>query len=61
MILATIKVKREGGKGFRIINASDFKPSLHQLWTEEQAGQASQPLADAQIVPAAQPKKGKRK
>jgi len=60
VILETIKVKREGGKGFRIINASDFRPSLHQRY-EEQAGQASQPVADAQIVPPISQKKGKRK
>ena len=61
MILATIKVKREGGKGFRIINASDYSPSLHERY-EEQAGQASQQnTADAQIAPPISQKKGKRK
>ena len=61
MILETIKVKRDNGKGFRIINASDFKPSLHQRY-EEQAGQASQQnTADAQIAPPISQKKGRRK
>lgn len=31
MILPTVKVLREGGRGVRIINASDFDPARHTL------------------------------
>lgn len=31
MIVPTVKVLREGGRGVRIINASDFDPARHTL------------------------------
>jgi hypothetical protein len=38
VILPTVKVKREGGKGYRLINQADFDPARHEL-----ADQALQP------------------
>ena len=31
MIVPTVKVKRDGPKGYRLINASDFNPDIHEL------------------------------
>lgn len=55
-----IRVKRDGPRGWHWIDASQFQRGVHELY-EEQAGQASQPQVDAQTVPAALQKKGKRK
>ncbi len=34
MIVPTVKVMREGGRGVRIINASDFDPVRHTIMAE---------------------------
>lgn len=31
-MIPTIKVKRDGPKGYRLINASDFDPAKHELF-----------------------------
>jgi hypothetical protein len=35
--LPTVKVKRDGPRGWRIINASNFDPAVHQHWDEGEA------------------------
>lgn len=37
-ILETVRVKREGGFGYRIINASSYDPEVHELVTDEDLG-----------------------
>lgn len=58
--MSLVKVKRDGPRGWHLIDASRFDPAVHELY-DEQAGQASQPVADAQTAPADQPKRRKRK
>ena len=55
MILPTVKVLRDGGRGVRIINASDYNPALHTLADDRADQPATQP------APVAPVKKGKRK
>lgn len=61
MIVPTVKVLRDGGKGVRIINASDYDPSRHTLADQDQPAPQSQapsfPSADA--VPAEPRKRGR--
>lgn len=59
--MTLLKVKRDGPRGWHLIDAGRFDPLRHELWQEpqEQAGQASQSLTDAQIVPADLPKRKK--
>lgn len=35
--LPTIKVKRDGPRGWRIINKSAFDPKVHEAWSESEA------------------------
>lgn len=33
--MQTIKIKRDGGRGFRVINARDFDPDVHAKFTDK--------------------------
>lgn len=50
MIVPTVKVKRDGPKGYRIINKSDFDPAKHELFDSKaektSTGAADKPLDD---------------
>lgn len=35
--LPTVKVKRDGPRGWRIMNREDFDPKVHELWDEDEA------------------------
>jgi hypothetical protein len=49
--IPTIKVKRDGPRGFRIINLSDFNPAVHVALDEAPAPVApSAPAAAAPVV-----------
>lgn len=43
MQLDTVKVKREGGRGFRIINKSAFDPKKHELIEDAAAAKGGDP------------------
>lgn len=57
MILPTVKVLRDGGKGFRLINEADFDPARHTLAEPNQpAPLVSAPLP-ADAAASAEPRK----
>lgn len=35
MMIPTVRVRRDGPRGWHIINADTFNPALHQLWSED--------------------------
>lgn len=37
-VIPTLKVKRDGPKGYRIINASAFDPKVHELYEPAEGG-----------------------
>jgi hypothetical protein len=37
MIMETIKVKRDGPKGYRLINRADFDPAIHVAFDAPEA------------------------
>ena len=49
MLLPTVKIKRDGPRGFRIINESDFDASKHVLFD---APAKADPKSDAESVEA---------
>ena len=63
MILPTVKVLREGGRGVRIINASDYDPARHALADQDQPAPqtAAAPLPDAGAASAEPRKRRARK
>lgn len=47
MNIETVKVKRDGPKGYHIINKSDFRPGVHEVYDAEKAA-AEKAAADAE-------------
>lgn len=47
-MIPTVKVKRDGPKGYRIINQSDFDPKKHELFEEPKA--ADEPIENLKAV-----------
>lgn len=57
--IETVKVKREGPKGYHIINKSSFDPAVHELYEE-----STEPVNDAdaeEIEESTEPVKRGRK
>lgn len=41
--LPVVRVRRDGGRGYRLINERDFDPAVHELYVEDGAMVESQP------------------
>ena len=66
-MIPTIKVKREGGRGYHIINKSEYDPKVHVIVTDDPLdhdgdGKKGGSLpADETVVEVVKPKRRRRK
>ena len=49
MQVETVKVNRDGPKGYHIINKSDFRPGVHEVYDAEKAA-AEKAAAEAETA-----------
>jgi len=58
MQVETVKVNRDGPKGYHIINKSDFRPGVHEVYDAEKA--AAEKAAAEKAAAEAEKAKGKK-
>lgn len=59
MDLPTIKIKTEYGRGWAIINQSDFNPNVHQVFDGPQPSSGDVAMTDADLRAAIEKATGK--
>jgi len=52
MRVETVRVKRDGPRGYHTINKADFDPARHQLYDEPAAAALGAPVADPAMAEA---------
>lgn len=56
-MLPTIKVKRDGPRGFHIINKSDFDPQKHELFEDDPGAEGAKKATVAELKAALEAKR----